>query len=720
MAQQARPNDDLKALIPDSAVNDPQGWAQKAPPGAAPSPAPDAPPVLRPDSPLAPMPAITLPWPSGPDGKSGLDLPQFVSLAPDPDLVPELEAGKAELAAEQARLAPQSKHDRKRQDRQAGRSEMAHGRVTLAYPAVAAFPERDAFEARFRSLSALQSLSGKDANNAGQVGVRATSDRSLLQKLLHVYGYYDGEVYQAISGIDPGQPSASGALSVRFEIEPGTRYKFGAVDLGKLAATGNDYPSLRASFAIHTGDDLDNDKIVAEQGHLATALGEGGYPFAKLGESALLVDHRREAGDLTLPVTPGGKYRYGGITSNLPHYLSGHHLADIARFKPGQVWKASDVDDLRKAILATGLVSSVTVAPRETTAPTGPAGAGDPGTAALDVTMTKAPQRTIAAAVGYDTGEGARVELSWEHRNLFPPEGMLRLRGVLGTQEQLAGVTFRRNNFLGRDRVLTFDLYADNANLDAYAARTVAFTATYERLTTLLFQKPWTWSVGFEAAASLEREGVPSGITTGRIGYITVALPVRGAIDRSDDLLDPHKGWRASLRLSPEVSKTLGHVQPYGKAQFDASFYQPFGDGLVLAGRTRLGAIVGTDIENIAPSRRFYAGGGGSIRGYGYELVGPKNALGEPMGGRSLYEFSLEARVDTGLMGGNLSVVPFLDAGGADPDQLPHFRDMRFGTGLGLRYKTGFGPIRVDVGTPIGRRPGESPIGVYVALGQAF
>ena len=100
--------------------------------------------------------------------------------------------------------------------------------------------------------------------------------------------------------------------------------------------------------------------------------------------------------------------------------------------------------------------------------------------------------------------------------------------------------------------------------------------------------------------------------------------------------------------------------------------------------------------------------------------MGPRNAFGEPRGGRSLYEFSLEARIGTGLFGGALSVVPFLDSGGADANAFPHFADLRYGAGLGLRYKTGFGPIRVDVGTPLDRRPGESRIGVTVALGQSF
>jgi translocation and assembly module TamA len=302
---------------------------------------------------------------------------------------------------------------------------------------------------------------------------------------------------------------------------------------------------------------------------------------------------------------------------------------------------------------------------------------------------------------------------------MFPPEGMLRVRGIAGTREQLAGVTFRRNNFKGRDQVLTADLYASNTNLDAYGARTVAFTTTFEKLTTLLFQKPWIWSAGVEVALSDEREGSRN-TNAPRSTYLTAAIPLRGAYDGTDDLLDPTKGFRASLRVSPEVSRHEGRQSFYAKLQGDASGYLPVGN-FVLAARARLGSIQGNAAtRDIAPSRRFYAGGGGSVRGYGYQLIGPRNAAGDPSGGRSLYEVSFEARIKTGLFDGNLSVVPFIDAGGVDEGSFPSFGDIRYGAGIGVRYKTGFGPLRVDLATPLNPRPGDSRVAVYVALGQAF
>ena len=692
-AQNRDTDAELKALIPDSALDDPEAWAKvpspaEPPPGAPPS-------QLEPDSPMAEDGRIRLPWPD-----ESFAIPELVSLEPDPDIA-------AALAAEAAVPQPQ---------RIEGELLRLSPRLALVFPSdPAIMPMRRTFADRFAALSTVKRLSGEGEDNIAQLSARARTDGNLLRRMLRIYGYYDGEVIQTIGAIEPdGNTSAS--PSVRFEISPGPRYRFGAIDLGDLPATGSDFPALRTAFGIQTGDPLDNDRIVVSRIALDTALGESGYAFAKLGEPELVADHRREEGDLSLPVTNGGRYRFGGVVSNLPDFLPNRHLQIIARFETGDLYQRSQVEDLRKAIIATGLVSSVALTPRQTLAPQGETS----GEVAIDVAMTKAPLRTIAGAIGYDSGEGFRVEASWEHRNLFPPEGMLRVRGVAGTKEQLAGITFRRNNFRGRDQVLTFDLYGNSVKRLAYVARTVAFSATFEKLTTLIFQKPWVWSAGLEAVASNEREGDVKGISTAPQTYYVVALPLRAALDTSDNLLDPARGFRAALRISPEVSFSAGRRTSYARIQADASTYLPLGKAAVLAARVRFGSIPGTAIVDIAPSRRFYAGGGGSVRGFGYQEIGPRDALGLPSGGRSLSEFSIEARVKTGLFGGSLSLVPFLDAGTVDDGITPQFRGMRFGAGLGLRYQTGFGPIRLDIGTPLNRRPGESPVAVYVALGQAF
>lgn len=695
-AQSRDPDADLKDLIPDSAVADPEGWA-KAPAQQEVAPAQPLPDAL-PDSgaPLADLPGFTLPWPD----ENLAPTPALADLAPDPDIeqalaeVPGL-PDPAPVKGEDIRLA--------------------HG-VTLSFPPVDAIPERAEIAARFEALSALNQYAKSD-DTAAQIAARARADKDLLEQVLRVYGYYDADVAQSVVGIAPGESQASRGIEVRFGVAPGPRYKFGAVELGSLAQTGPDYPALREAFGIEPGDPLYTDRIVMARSELDTELGETGYVFAAVGDPALTVDHRRAEGDLMVPVAPGGKYAFGAVTSNDERFLPSWHLAEITRFKPGEIYQRSLSEDLRSAVLATGLVSSVTVTPREVTPPA----AGRPGTVALDVAMTRAPLRTIAGQIGYDSQDGLRVEASWEHRNLFPPEGLLRLRAIAGTQEQLAGVTFRRNNFKGRDQVLTLDAYADTTDNIAYAARTVSLSASFEKLSTLIFQKPFTWSAGAQFLLTDERSAaVSTTATPGRTTYEIFALPLAARWDASDSLLDPARGWRLGLSLSPEVSRSNAGYATYARAQLDASTYRPVGERIVLAARARIAAIPGAALPDIAPSRRLYAGGGGSVRGYGFRAIGPRDAAGNPTGGRSLVEGSVEARIGTGWFGGAIQVVPFLDAGAVDESVTPSFNDLRFGAGIGIRYQTGFGPIRVDVGTPIGRRPGESRLGVTVALGQAF
>jgi translocation and assembly module TamA len=679
-AQQQSVDPQLEELIPEAAVLDPESWA-KGQEAAQPEKQP-AEPELDPASPLSDSTGIALPWP-----EEAVEIPQSALLEP---------LGSSDLAASEAAVEPEDLPVRT-----PGETVAISQRVAIVFPAGPdALPVRSAIEQRFRSLSALENLTGQGGDSPAQIAVRARADRDLLARLMRAYGYYNADVAQSISG-----------AQVRYEVTPGVRYRFGAVDLGGLEKTGKAW-----SQAPKSGDPIDGAAVLAARGGIELALGEDGYPFARAEDPVLTIDHRREEGDLVMPVSPGGRYAIGGITSNLEQFMPADHLRHIARFRNGEVYRLSQIEDYRRAILATGLVSSVSVTPRETAPPQGQ----EPGTVVLDTMLAKAPLRTISGAAGYDSGDGPRVEVAWEHRNLFPPEGMLRLRGILGTKEQLAGITLRKNNFQGRDRVMTYDLYASRTNRDAYDARTFAFNATFERLTTLIFQKPWVWSAGVEVLFSREREGAVNGINSPSQNYYIAALPLRAAFDASDDLLDPKRGFRAALRVSPEIAIGGGRKFGYARIQADASGYLPLGKTGVLAARVRLGSIPGTNIADIAPSRRFYAGGGGSVRGYGYQKIGPRNSLGDPSGGRSLTEASLEARIATGLFGGALSVAPFFDAGTVDAGITPTFKDMRFGAGVGVRYQTGFGPIRVDLGTPLNRRPGDSRVAVYVALGQAF
>jgi len=289
------------------------------------------------------------------------------------------------------------------------------------------------------------------------------------------------------------------------------------------------------------------------------------------------------------------------------------------------------------------------------------------------------------------------------------------VRAVAGTQEQLGGVSLRFNNWRARDQVLSFSATASHVDRKAFEARTVQLLGTLERQSNFIWQKPWTWSIGGELLASDERDVIASTSEERRRTFFIAALPASLNYDGSDDLLNPTRGFRLGGRVSPELSLQDGSFG-YARMQLDASAYRPFSDRVVGAGRIRLGTILGADRDRIAPSRRFYAGGGGSVRGYGYQQLGPRDSEGDPIGGRSLAEFSLETRIRFGDFG----VVPFLDGGTLSTSALPKLEDWQFGAGIGLRYFSSCGPIRLDVGTPLNPRKGDSRIAVTVSLGQAF
>ena len=707
----------LDELIPPEAVDNPENWATRGVVGGA-------------DPAAAEAPAD--PGQAAADNALSAQLDVFLP-PPAPGLQPALDAAVADFAVEvPAPLTPDPELDALASIATPVTGELPeladvriNDTLALGVPAAAgAFPEQSQFIARFRELSTLRQLDGK-TDTILQVSARARADEELLADMLRTYGYYSGEVVRQLSGgrraranRDEADAEAAVKPSVRFDLLPGTRYRFGTIDLGALALLpAPDGGRLREVFAIASGDPLYADRIVERELELRVALGESGYPFAEVADPELLIDHARAEGDLTLAVQPGGKYVFGGVISSDPEFLSSRHLARMARFDEGDLFRHSLQTDLRRAVIATGLVSSVTITPREARAPVG----DEPGEVALDVALERAPLRTIAAAIGYGTEDGIKVEGRWEHRNLFPPEGTLRLRGILGTREALASIGVRRNNFRGRDQVLNVDLYASDITTEAVDSRGFGLRGTFEKVSNLLFQKPLSWQLGGELVYTDERNRTLRGfgIELPRRKFLIGGLFGSVTLDESDDLLDPTKGYRATLFLAPEASRSEGSESYYLRTQADASTYKSVGPA-VLAGRVRAATIVGAPLDAIAPSRRLYAGGGGSVRGYGFQGVGPRNDRGEATGGASLVEFSLEARIKTPLMGGAIELVPFFDAGTVGQESTPDFDFVRYGAGIGLRYKTSFGPIRIDVATPLNPSQFDSSVVVYVGLGQAF
>jgi translocation and assembly module TamA len=546
---------------------------------------------------------------------------------------------------------------------------------------------------------------GGRADNRSVVAGRARADRQLLLDIMTSEGFFDAEVkVSAEPAAVAGEP-----VAVVLTVAPGRRYYLGAIAFD--AANVEPADLISANFVPKGGDPIVADTILAAEANIAVKLPENGYPFAKVGQRDILLDGETGLGDYTLPVDTGARSYFGAVKTEGTTAFGAEHIGILRRFKQGDLYDARKVDDLRAALVATGLLSTVSVEPvvSSDTAPDGTPYAD------LLVRQEAGPPRTIAASAGYGTGQGLRLEGSWTHRNLFPPEGSLSGSAVLGTQEQALGVSFARANAGRRDRNVELGLSAVHSNYDAFSAFTGKLAGAISYVSTPIWQKKFTYSYGFELLGTYESEYDFARAARDRTLYYVAALPGQVGFDTSDDLLNPTKGFRLNLRLSPEASLGSG-TQFYARTMLEGSYYYSVNDSLILAGRARVGAIAGIARGNLAPSRRYYGGGGGSVRGFGFQQLGPKDPNGDPIGGRSTNEAAVEVRYRFG----NFGAVGFVDAGQVYESSIPKFDNWRYGVGIGGRFYTNFGPVRLDIATPINRQVGESKISVYVSIGQAF
>jgi translocation and assembly module TamA len=198
-----------------------------------------------------------------------------------------------------------------------------------------------------------------------------------------------------------------------------------------------------------------------------------------------------------------------------------------------------------------------------------------------------------------------------------------------------------------------------------------------------------------------------------------LALPLTARLDTTDSPLDPTRGVRINLDITPTqlLGRTAGR---YLSTRAIASTYFGLGEArrTVLAGWARVGAIIGEPTIDIPAERRFYAGGGGSVRAFGYQRIGPRNLEGRPIGGRSVVAFGGEARQ---RILDSWGVSAFVEAGAVSSKSTPNFNDrLAAGGGIGIVYYTLIGPIRADIAVPFNRRPGDDRFQFYITIGQSF
>ncbi len=379
-----------------------------------------------------------------------------------------------------------------------------------------------------------------------------------------------------------------------------------------------------------------------------------------------------------------------------------------APWRPGEVYDPEDVGELERRLLDTGVYDSVTVslAPKDQ--------AGPDGWRPILLSLADRKPRTLELGASYSTTEGVGADARWTRYNILGRADTLAVLARASSIDSRLGAELTLPHWRRPQQTFKAGGGAYMNRTDAYDETGVGVRADITRR----FRKTSYITLG--GSLDYGKVDEKQTIQMSPLGedLITVAGLAAGSLDRSDDPLDPKRGWRLEVRAEPTY--LLGDESlAYLKLQSQATAYVPFGAKArtVLAGRAKIGAMVGGSIPEVPASRRFYAGGGGSVRGYAYQAIGPRSFDNTPEGGISLLETSLELRQRVGERWG---VVAFVDAGAVGTNEFPTGDDFSVGVGVGVRYDLGFGPIRADIAIPLDQREGDPSFQIYLSIGQSF
>ena len=555
---------------------------------------------------------------------------------------------------------------------------------------------------RFAEVSRLALMKDQPADLA-TLNQRLAVSLTEAESLLHNQGYYEGRVSGRL-----GRPSGS-EVPVVVIFDPGPRYKFGRTRVHTEPLPGDvSVPPLSLAWAgLEEGAPARADDMLKAVEVLVEAWRNRGFPEARVRKDRYTIDRAARELEAEITLAPGPFVRLGPVLVSGECPVAQGYLDSLKTWRDGQPWNQALVDDYLNSLRRTGLFQSVEAA--------GSAAPGRPTTDEGDLrpvrlALTATAPRTVGGQVNYDSDFGPGVKLFWEHRNLLENGDRLRLDLPVWADLQELTANYRYpfifrpdQDFIARGGLLHQDT-------EAYRLWSGSMTAGVERRLSRRWRAALT---GYLEGGALEDP------EQAREGFHVLGLPVTANYDRTDDLLDPTRGARLNLTAAPYAGAYHRPFQVF-RTRVEGQAFLPLGTPrAVMALRGLWGGLWGLDYSLEAPSSlRFYSGGGGSVRGYDYQSVGPRNDRNDPLGGLAQVEAGAEARL---RFTESLGAVAFLDGGmvyGQATDRI--FQDLMWGAGAGLRYFTPVGPIRLDAAVPLDRRPGDSPWQLYISLGQSF
>ncbi|WP_374514868.1 autotransporter assembly complex family protein [Brevundimonas sp.] len=535
---------------------------------------------------------------------------------------------------------------------------------------------------------------------------RARGAMEAAEALLRSEGYYQPVLEDVVEGEETPVAIVDVTPGPRFELTPP------AINWLTPAPDPNVAAEVSAGLDLSAGEPGRAVDVIAAEGRIVAGLTRRGHADARAEPRRVVVDHATFTVQPTYNIAAGPLVRLDGIRLETSGPTRPNWVAGLAPWSEGEVYDPEDVAELERRLLETGVYDGVGVAlapAAQTTAD---------GHRPIVVTLTDRPRRILEAGATFSTAEGSGVDLLWTWHNRFGRADTLVWQARVADIDSRLGADLSLPHWGRPGRTLRLSGAVLNEDTDAYRRTAVALAADLRQR---LGKTSWfSYGVGVDAGRYDENRFDP--VTQAPINFERdlVILTGRGSayLDRSDDPLDPTTGWRLSGSAQPTLVGGQGS-SAFVRAEAQATAYLPLQDNAttVLAGRVRLGSIIGGEELTVPSDRLFYSGGGGSVRGYEYQGVGPRLPDNTPRGGISLFEAAVEVRRD---LWRNFQGVAFVDAGAIGFQETPNFNNLRYGAGFGVRYRLPFGPIRADVAFPIDRREGDADFQIYVSIGQAF
>jgi translocation and assembly module TamA len=549
---------------------------------------------------------------------------------------------------------------------------------------------------------------------------RARGDADRLQSALNSFGYYKGQVAITIAGRgldDPGLPGVLDAMPdgravpVAVTLTPGPLFHLRHVEL-----TGDPTPAARDALRLAPGDPARAADVLAARGRMQTALLDTGHALARVGAPVATLVPADNALDVSFPVEAGPRVDIGHIAISGEDRLDPAYISRRLRLQPGDPFDPAAIEKARQDLAAVPAIGGVRIIPSDTL--------DAEGRLPMRVEVSERPRRAVDFGAAFSTDQGGSLSASWTHRDLFGEAEQLTLGAAVtqlgGTASQQPGynafATYIIPDWLRRGQSLTFNLQAVREYLEAYdRTAAIAGAALARRLTDEI-----TVSGGL---LFTKEQIVQEGVTT---NYTLFQVPLAVRYDTTTDLFDPTQGIRSALTLTPTYSLGGGDTPnaTFLIAQLSASTYLDIGNWIagtegrsILALRGLIGTISGARVFELPPDQRFYAGGGGSIRGFRFQSVGPQFADGHPTGGNAVDTGSIEFRQ---RFGANWGAAMFVDAGQVGTNGVPFNGRVAVGAGAGVRYFTPIGPIRADFAVPITKETKGDAFEIYIGIGQAF